>query len=99
VFAAAFTIFPRSRQNMVSPIIGLIATLAPTVGPTIGGYLTEAFSWHWLFFINIVPGIAVTVAALALIDFVKPDYKLLHHSDWRRWLAMAGLLGGLEYVR
>jgi len=98
VFAAAFTIFPRSRQNMVSPIIGLIATLAPTVGPTIGGYLTEAFSWHWLFFINIVPGIAVTVAALTLIDFDKPDYKLLDHFDWWGLLAMAGFLGALEYV-
>ena len=98
VFAAAFTIFPRSRQNMVSPIIGLIATLAPTVGPTIGGYLTEAFSWHWLFFINIVPGIAVTVAALTLIDFDKPDYKLLDNFDWWGLLAMAGFLGALEYV-
>ena len=45
-------------------MIGLIATLAPTIGPTVGGYLTEALSWHWLFFINIVPGIVVTIAAL-----------------------------------
>ena len=31
------------------PIIGLVATLAPTIGPTVGGYLTDWFSWHWLF--------------------------------------------------
>src|ERR1700726_1405345 len=74
VFAAAYTIFPKSRQSMITPIIGLIATLAPTIGPTVGGYLTEALSWHWLFFINIIPGVAVTIAALALIDFDKPDY-------------------------
>ena len=42
VFAAAYTIFPKSRQSMITPIIGLIATLAPTIGPTVGGYLTEA---------------------------------------------------------
>ena len=54
-------------------MIGLVATLAPTIGPTVGGYLTDALSWHWLFFINIVPGIAVTVAALMLIDFDEPD--------------------------
>ncbi len=98
VFASAFTVFPKSRQNMVTPIIGLIATLAPTVGPTVGGYLTEALSWHWLFFINVIPGIAVTAAALALIDFDKPDYSLLDHFDWWGLFAMAGFLGALEYV-
>jgi DHA2 family multidrug resistance protein len=98
VFAAAYTIFPKSRQSMITPIIGLIATLAPTIGPTVGGYLTEALSWHWLFFINIVPGVAVTVAALALIDFDKPDYALLDHFDWWGLIAMAGFLGALEYV-
>jgi MFS transporter, DHA2 family, multidrug resistance protein len=98
VFASAFTVFPKSRQNMVTPIIGLIATLAPTVGPTVGGYLTEALSWHWLFFINVIPGIAVTAAALALIDFDKPDYSLLDHFDWWGLIAMAGFLGAFEYV-
>ena len=83
---------------MIVPMIGLIATLAPTIGPTIGGYLTDALSWHWLFFINIVPGIAVTIAALALIDFDKPDYSLLEHFDWWGLFSMAGFLGTLEYV-
>jgi DHA2 family multidrug resistance protein len=98
VFAAAYTIFPKSRQAMVAPIVGLIATMAPTIGPTVGGYLTEAMSWHWLFFINIVPGIAVTVAALALIDFDKPNYSLLDRFDWWGLIGMAGFLGALEYV-
>src|SRR4029077_28088 len=64
VFATAYIIFPRSRMGLVAPMIGLVATLAPTIGPTVGGYLTDALSWHWLFFINIVPGLAVTAAAL-----------------------------------
>jgi len=98
VFASAYTIFPRSRQPMISALIGLVATLAPTIGPTVGGYLTDALSWHWLFFINVVPGIAVTVATLALVDFDKPDLKLLQHFDWWGLLSMAGFLGALEYV-
>jgi len=98
VFATAFTIFPRSKLGIISPLIGLVATLAPTIGPTVGGYLTNAFSWHWLFFINILPGIGVTIAALTLIDFDKPDYKLFDHFDWIGLLAMAGFLGALEYV-
>ncbi len=98
VFATAYLIFPRSKMSMVTPMIGLVATMAPTIGPTIGGYLTNAFSWHWLFFINVIPGIAVTTAALLLIDFDKPDRSLLRDFDWIGLLSMAAFLGGLEYV-
>jgi MFS transporter, DHA2 family, multidrug resistance protein len=98
VFATAYIIFPRSRMGLVAPMIGLVATLAPTIGPTVGGYLTDALSWHWLFFINIVPGIAVTAAALLLIDFDKPDWSLFRNFDWIGLLSMAGFLGALEYV-
>ncbi len=98
VFASAFLIFPRSKQPIISPLIGLVATLAPTIGPTVGGYLTDALSWHWLFFINVVPGIFVTFAVLALVDFDKPDYSLLDRFDWIGLMSMAGFLGALEYV-
>jgi MFS transporter, DHA2 family, multidrug resistance protein len=98
VFATAYIIFPRSRMGLVTPLIGLVATLAPTIGPTIGGYLTDAFSWHWLFFINIVPGLAVTAAAILLIDFDQPDWSLLRNFDWIGLLSMAGFLGAVEYV-
>jgi DHA2 family multidrug resistance protein len=98
VFATAFTIFPRSKLAIISPMIGLVATLAPTIGPTVGGYLTNALSWHWLFFINVIPGIGVATAAFLLIDFDKPDYKLLENFDWAGLLSMAGFLGALEYV-
>src|SRR5215831_195978 len=54
VFATAYTVFPRSKYAVVTPMIGLVATLAPTIGPTVGGYLTNAMSWHWLFFVNVV---------------------------------------------
>src|SRR5580692_9313719 len=59
VFASAYLIFQGPRQKFIAPVVGLIATLAPTIGPTVGGYLTDAYSWHWLFFINVIPGIIV----------------------------------------
>ncbi|HVU44333.1 MAG TPA: DHA2 family efflux MFS transporter permease subunit [Xanthobacteraceae bacterium] len=98
VFASAYIIFPRSRMAIITPLIGLVATLAPTIGPTVGGYLTDALSWHWLFFINVVPGIIVTIAALTLIDFDKPDFKLFETFDWIGLTFMALFLGALEYV-
>jgi DHA2 family multidrug resistance protein len=98
VFASAYTIFPRSKFHIVAPIIGLVATLAPTIGPTVGGFITDAMSWHWLFFINVVPGIGITIGVLALVDFDQPDFKLLDRFDWFGLIAMAGFLGSLEYV-
>ncbi len=98
VFAAAFTIFPPSKRSVVSPIIGLVATLAPTIGPTVGGYLSNAFSWHWLFLVNIIPGIIVTILTWSLIDFDKPEHSLWKKFDWWGLISMAVFLGSLEYV-
>jgi DHA2 family multidrug resistance protein len=98
VFAAAFTIFPPSKRAIVSPIIGLIATLAPTIGPTVGGYLSNAFSWHWLFLVNIIPGIIVTIVTWNFIDFDKPELSLFKKFDWWGLLSMGIFLGALEYV-
>ncbi|KXF76042.1 MFS transporter [Paramesorhizobium deserti] len=98
VFAAAFTIFPPSKRSIVSPMIGLVATLAPTIGPTVGGYLSDAFSWHWLFLVNVGPGILVAIAAWNLIDFDEGDRSLLDKFDWWGLAGMAAFLGSLEYV-
>jgi DHA2 family multidrug resistance protein len=98
VFASAYTIFPRSKFYIVAPIIGLVATLAPTVGPTVGGYITDVMSWHWLFFINVPPGIIITIGVLALVDFDQPNFALLERFDWFGLMFMAGFLGSLEYV-
>jgi DHA2 family multidrug resistance protein len=98
VFATGYLLFPGPRQKFIAPIIGLIATLAPTIGPTVGGYVTDALSWHWLFYINIVPGIIVAVATFTLVDFDEPDLALLKHFDWWGLASMAGFLGALEYV-
>ena len=98
VFASAYMVFPRSKFHIVGPIIGLVATLAPTIGPTVGGLITDLASWHWLFFINIIPGIGITIGVLILVDFDQPNFKLLEHFDWWGLLFMAGFLGSLEYV-
>ncbi len=98
VFASAYTIFPRSKFHIVGPIIGLVATLAPTIGPTVGGYITDLMSWHWLFFVNVIPGIGITIGVLALVDFDEPHLELLQQFDWWGLGFMAGFLGSLEYV-
>ncbi|TPE53550.1 DHA2 family efflux MFS transporter permease subunit [Amaricoccus solimangrovi] len=97
-FAAAYTVFPRSRQPMVMALVGLTVTLAPTIGPTVGGYLTELFSWHWLFLVNVIPGIIATAIAWTMVDFDEPERGLLRRFDFLGLLFMAVFLGSLEYV-
>src|SRR3954468_21873528 len=99
VFASAYTVFPRTKFHIVGPIIGLVATLAPTVGPTVGGVITDVMSWHWLFFINIVPGIIITIGVLALIDFDQPNFPLLRQFDWWGLIFMAFFLRSAGYLR
>jgi len=98
VFATTFTAFPASRRAPVTVVIGLVATLAPTIGPTLGGWLTAAFSWHWLFLVNVVPGLLVAGAVWSLIDVDRPDWSLLKGIDIPGLLAMAVFLGSLEFV-
>lgn len=98
VFAAAYTIFPRSKQAIITPVIGLVATLAPTIGPTVGGYLSASLSWHWLFLVNVGPGIMVAAIAWTMIDFDEPEFHLLKSFDWLGFIGMAVFLGALEFV-
>ncbi len=98
VFASAYSIFPRSKTGMVAALIGLVATMAPTIGPTVGGYLTDLFSWRWLFLINVVPGIFVALSTWLLVDFDSPEPHLLKNFDWTGLISMAFFLGALEYL-
>lgn len=98
VFASSFVVFGRNRSSGVSVLIGLVATMAPTIGPTLGGWLAESFSWHWLFLVNVGPGVAVALGVWSLVDFDRPDWSLLPAFDWIGLASMALFLGTLEYV-
>jgi DHA2 family multidrug resistance protein len=98
VFATSFALFPQSRRAGVSVLIGLVATTAPTLGPTLGGYLTQAFSWHWLFLVNVVPGLLVAAAVWSLVDVDRPNLALLRGFDIAGIVLMALFLGCLEFT-
>ncbi|HUC09402.1 MAG TPA: DHA2 family efflux MFS transporter permease subunit [Stellaceae bacterium] len=98
VFPVVYTLFPPRKLASLMVIISLILNLSSTLGPTIGGYLTDTFSWHWLFLVNIIPGTAVAVAVWLLIDVDKPDRSLLRYFDVPGLMLMAIFLGCFEYV-
>jgi DHA2 family multidrug resistance protein len=98
VFATGFVLFEGKQRAMVPAILGMVSVLAPTLGPTVGGWITDALGWRWLFFINVAPGIMVSALAFALIRVDTADRSMLKRIDWVHLASMAGFLAGLEYV-
>lgn len=98
VFAIGFTAFPPERRLTAGTIMGLIVSLAPMIGPTLGGHLTDLLSWRWLFFVNVVPGIAVLALVWRFADFDKGDPSLAKGFDWPGLVLMATFLMSLQYV-
>jgi MFS transporter, DHA2 family, multidrug resistance protein len=98
VFPVVYTKFRQPHLANVMVVISVILNLSSTLGPTIGGYLTDTFSWHWLFLVNIAPGIAVAIAVWLAIDIDKPELSLLRHFDLCGLILMAVFLGCLEYA-
>ena len=97
-FSAIYRIFPPAKQTGATIVAGLVATIAPTLGPTLGGWITQAASWHWLFLINIVPGILVIAAVAAFVRFDRPQFNLIRRMDVAGIVLMAIFLGTMEYV-
>jgi DHA2 family multidrug resistance protein len=98
VFTSSFHFFQGHRRVYSAAVVGTIASIAPTLGPVIGGWITDTLNWHWLFYVNLAPGLAITLLVPLLVNIDKPDLSLLRGADYPGILLMAIGLGTLEYV-
>ncbi|MBU6266117.1 MAG: DHA2 family efflux MFS transporter permease subunit [Sphingomonadales bacterium] len=96
VFAAVFLLFPPRAQGLATMIAGVAAVLAPTVGPIAGGWITQTWSWHWLFRVNIAPGIVAAVAAALLLRGEAANRRWPRRLDAVALAALAAALVALE---
>lgn len=101
VFAAIFLLFGRGlKQTIATTIGGLLAVLAPTLGPLTGGWITENYTWHWLFLINVVPGIVTLVIGIFCLPQNQTHLSLFKTLDWISLIyvaiGLAALLLGLK---
>lgn len=96
VFSAVFVLFPPKRQAVATTIAGVMAVFAPTVGPIVGGWLTETYSWHWLFLINLAPGIFAAIVAAASLPRETLNGAELRSLDALSLVMMAMSLVALE---
>ena len=72
VFSAVFLLFPTRLHPIATTLAGIMAVLAPTVGPVVGGWITDTWSWHWLFLINVIPGIIAAAVTPLLLPRTRP---------------------------
>ncbi len=97
--------FPPQKRGQAFALYGVAVIVAPTIGPTVGGWITDNFSWHWIFFINVPVGIA----SLALVHWLVDEPEVLEREraerlagglkiDWVGFFLIAVTLGCLEVV-
>jgi DHA2 family multidrug resistance protein len=97
--------FPPEKRGQAFAIYGVAVIVAPTIGPTLGGWITDNFSWHWIFFINVPIGIL----SLGLVHWLVDEPEALQRErqerlagglkvDWIGFALIALTLGCLEVV-
>lgn len=95
----AFTMFllllPLSKRPLGGMLFGMTATLAPAIGPSIGGWLTDQFGWPSIFYINLLPGVIMFTTLWLTLPKEKMQLQLLKEGDWTGILSMAIGLGSL----
>jgi DHA2 family multidrug resistance protein len=96
VFSAVFLLFPPARQGVATMLAGVLAVLAPTVGPIVGGWITETYSWHWLFLINVAPGLVAAGLAARLLPGAAAHLAELRRLDALALILLAVALASLE---
>ena len=97
--------FPPEKRAQAFALYGVAVIIAPTIGPTLGGWITDNFSWHWIFFINVPVGIL----SLALVQWLLVEPEILEKErrdrlrgglkvDYLGFFLVALWLGSLEIV-
>jgi DHA2 family multidrug resistance protein len=89
---------PPSKQPIGVAMFGMVATFAPAIGPTVGGWLTENWSWHYIFYLNVIPGAAAVAIQLWALDREKPKLEDFFKADWLGIAAMAIGFSSLIFV-
>jgi DHA2 family multidrug resistance protein len=97
-FTLIITLLPPVRQPVGTAMFALAATVAPAIGPTIGGWLTETWGWQTIFYVNLVPGAVMLLLLWLSLERKPMQLGLLRQGDWAGIATMALGLGALQVV-
>jgi DHA2 family multidrug resistance protein len=92
------TTLPQSKRPVGMAIFAISATFAPSIGPAVGGFLTDSFGWQYIFYLNLLPGLMFLTILWLTLPKEPMKLELLREGDWFGILTMATGLGCLEVV-
>jgi MFS transporter, DHA2 family, multidrug resistance protein len=93
--------FPPAKRGMAFAVYGMAVVMAPAIGPTLGGWITDNYSWRWIFYINVPIGILSLVLTGRLIEdppYLKAQHKPEHGIDYFGLGLLAVGLGSLQII-
>ena len=93
--------FEPHKRGQAFALYGLVAVLAPSIGPTLGGWITDNFSWRWIFFINIPVGILAFLLVTRMVEdppWIKADPSRLRNMDYMGLAFLTLAMGGLQIM-
>ena len=93
--------FEPHQRGQAFALYGLVAVLAPSIGPTLGGWITDNYTWRWIFFINIPVGILAFILVTRMVDdppWIKPDRSLLKNIDYLGLSFLTLAMGGMQIM-
>ena len=93
--------FPPQKRGQAFALYGLVAVLAPSIGPTLGGWITDNFSWRWIFYINIPVGILAFILVTRLVEdppWIKPDRSRFFNMDYVGLGFLTIAMGGMQIM-
>lgn len=96
VFSAVFLLFNAAQQPRATMLAGMMAMLAPCIGPWLGGWITVHIGWRALFFINLLPGVVAMVGIACLLPKSRSFLALLARLDWWALALLALGMAGVE---
>jgi DHA2 family multidrug resistance protein len=97
-FSIVLTTLPPAKQPVGMAMFAITATFAPSIGPTLGGWLTDTLGWQYNFYLNVIPGILMISTIIYAIPVKPLQLHLLKQGDWWGIISMAIGLGSLEVV-
>jgi len=93
--------FEPHKRGQAFALYGLVAVLAPSIGPTLGGWITDNYSWRWIFFINIPVGILAFILVTRLVEdppWIKADPSKLRNMDYVGLAFLTMAMGGMQIM-
>jgi DHA2 family multidrug resistance protein len=91
--------YPVAKRGMAQAIYGMGVIVGPTLGPPLGGYIVDNFSWPYIFYINIPLGIIATLLTIGFVKSPKYGEKLkANQVDWWGIVFLASFIGSLQFV-